>query len=87
MPNKYRTVYLWTLPKGAEHDQMKPYGDGKYTLPSAMDADDLRKHLTARADEMECDMFFSFRKGGCIWRVYKSSESEDELNSLFSSTE
>lgn len=86
MPNRYNRVYLWTLPKGAEHDMMKPYeGDGRIVLPKAMNAEELEKHLTHIADDLEVDLFFAFRKNGSLWRIYKTGESdESELNNLFS---
>ena len=89
MPNRFKKVYLWTLPKGAEHDKMEPYLDvGHIVLPKSMDAKELNTHLTSMADELKVDLFFAFRKNGSIWRIYKSGETDEtEFNNLFSTTD
>lgn len=82
---RYKNIYLWTLKKGDEHENMKPYHRscvccGSYALHKPMYADDLGKYLTSITDDLPEDMelYFRLRKKGVIWRVFKSDDSDEK---------
>lgn len=84
MPNNHKHVYLWQLPKNAEYDQMEPFENGVMCFPNGLTKQALYARLTDLADKQQNDLYFAFRRGGNIWRVYRTGEEETEFDNLFS---
>lgn len=84
MSNKHKHVYLWKLPKNAEYTQMEPFENGVICFPTGLNKKDLYIKLTDIADKNIDDIYFAFRRGGTIWRVYRTGEEENEFDNLFS---
>lgn len=78
MPNKYRNIYLFELPIDECLDMMTPYRGGYMHLPKALNGEELSRFLINLADENPNQMFFSFRKKGNMYRVYKTGEEEND---------
>ena len=86
-PRHIHQVYLWTLEKGQEHDQLKPYAEeSKIKLPKPMVLNEFSDYVTSIADKQAANiyLFFTFRHMGPKWRVYRTNEDESEHDILFS---
>ena len=82
--NKHRQVYLWEVSPTDGIENMKPYGKGLIKFSAPITKVELASILQKIGDENETkDIYFAFRIGGTIWRVYKTGEEEKEFDALF----
>lgn len=82
--NKHRQVYLWEVEKDNDPEHMRPYGHGLVTFSTPITKPELASLVQKIADENEDkDIYFALRRGGNIWKAYKTDEEENEFKVLF----
>lgn len=83
--NKHRQIYLWEVSPTEDIENMKPYGLGLISFSTPITKPELASLVQKIADEnIDKDIYFALRRGGNIWKAYKTGEEESEFKDLFS---
>lgn len=85
-PRNHRRIFLYEIKDGS--NELIPFHRFEYKFKEPKTREQLVKYLYDVADGLpHLRLFFSFRKNGIAWRMYRRGEEENEFKDLLSNIE
>lgn len=83
---KHRRIFLYEIKDGT--DELIPFHRFEYKFKVPKTKEELANYLYDVADGLShLSLFFSFKKNGIAWRMYKRGQEENEYKDLLSNLE